>query len=162
MDLLVHGSLNGSTLKEYRIKWRAWAAERAKVNLGPWVYEEDGVDSAARELTVLMASRGLSYKIHRQTIKGYLTTIKYFHKLQAGWELPISHFRLCISGLGKTIDKVHARSDTKPDVRNPLTVAMLLAGRESAQNRGNVQTSDGDGDYFVIFLAVSCVRTVGV
>ena len=94
VDVLVHGSLNASTKKEYGSKWATWTTERAKANLGPWLHEADGVDSAVRELTVFMPSRCMSYKNQSQTVKGYLAAIKYFHKLYAGWELPTSHFRV--------------------------------------------------------------------
>ncbi|CAB1118551.1 unnamed protein product [Ectocarpus sp. CCAP 1310/34] len=126
-----HGSLNASTLKGYHSKWDTWTAERAKANLSPWLYEEDGVDSAVRELTVFMASRCLVYKNQSQTVKGYLAAIKYFHKLYAGWELPTSHFR--VVAVGNAIDRLHARAETKPLVRQPLTVPMIIAGRERAQ-----------------------------
>ncbi|CAB1119159.1 unnamed protein product [Ectocarpus sp. CCAP 1310/34] len=78
-----------------------------------------------------MASRCLVYKNQSQTVKGYLAAIKYFHKLDAGWELPTSHFR--VVAVGKAIDRLHARAETKPLVRQPLTVPMIITGRERAQ-----------------------------
>ncbi|CAB1097086.1 unnamed protein product [Ectocarpus sp. CCAP 1310/34] len=81
LRIMEHGSLNASTLKGYHSKWDTWTGERAKANLSPWLYEEDGVDSAVIELTVFMASRCLVDKNQSQTVKGYLATIKYFHKL---------------------------------------------------------------------------------
>lgn len=130
--MLEHGSLNASTLKGYSNKWAAWVAERARANLSPWLYEHDRTDSAVRELTVFMASRCLAYNNQSQTMKGYLAAIRYFHKMYAGWELPTSHFR--VVAVGKAIDRLHARAETKPHVRLPLTVVtMILAGRERAQ-----------------------------
>ncbi|CAB1105993.1 unnamed protein product [Ectocarpus sp. CCAP 1310/34] len=126
-----HGSLNASMLKGYHSKWDTWTAERAKANLSPWLYEEDGVDSAVRELTVFMASRCLVYKNQSQTVKGYLAAIKYFHKQYAGWELPTSHFR--VVAVGNAVERLHARAETTPLVRQPLTVPMIIAGRERAQ-----------------------------
>ena len=128
VDVLVHGSLNASTKKEYGSKWATWTTERAKANLGPWLHEADGVDSAVRELTVFMASRCMSYKNQSQTVKGYLAAIKYFHKLYAGWELPTSHFR--VAAVTKAIDRLHARADTRSQTRLPLTVEMILAGKD--------------------------------
>lgn len=48
-----------------------------------------------------------------------------------GWELRTSHFR--VVAIGKSIDRVHARSESKPYIMNPLTVSMPSAGRETAQ-----------------------------
>lgn len=58
VDLEAHGSLSASTMKEYRSKWE-WQTKRAKANLGPCLYEADGVDSAEREFTISMALRCL-------------------------------------------------------------------------------------------------------
>ena len=124
----MHGSLNASTKKDYSSKWGTWTAERARANLGPWLREADGVDSAVRELTIFMASRCLSYKNQSQTVKGYLAAINYFHKLYAGWELPTSHFR--VAAVAKAIDRLHARAETRTRVRLPLTVEMILAGKD--------------------------------
>lgn len=118
VDLVVHGSLNASTLKEYSSKWKTWEEERAKANLGPWLYEADGEDSAVRKLTVFMASGCLCYNNKSATAREYLAAIKYFHKMHEGWELPTSHFR--VKALEKSIDRVHARSGVKYYVWNPL------------------------------------------
>lgn len=106
VDLLVHGSLTASTLKEYSSKWRTWKEERAKANLAPCLYEADGEDSAVRELKVFMASRCLSHKNKRATIWGYLAAIKYFHKMHASLELPTSPFR--VEAVEKSIDKIRS------------------------------------------------------
>jgi len=35
LEVLVHGSLNASTKKDYSSKWGTWTTERARANLGP-------------------------------------------------------------------------------------------------------------------------------
>ena len=69
VDLFIYGLLGASGTRGKR--------ERAKANLSPWLYEEDGIDSAVRELSVFMTSRCLAYKDQSQTIRGYLAAIKY-------------------------------------------------------------------------------------
>ena len=81
-----------------------------------------------RELTVLMASRCLSYKNQSQTVKGLVPrSHKYVRKLYAGWGLPTSHFR--VAAAAKAIDRLHARAETRTQARLPLTVHMILAGK---------------------------------
>lgn len=60
-------------------------------------------------------------------IRGYLTAIKYFHKMFAGWELPTSH--CMVVAVGKGIDRAHGKSDVKPTVRKPLNWKILEQGR---------------------------------
>ncbi|CAB1108257.1 unnamed protein product [Ectocarpus sp. CCAP 1310/34] len=103
--------------------WDTWTAERAKANLSPWLYGEDGVDSAARELTLFMASRCLVHKNQSQMVKGYLAAIKYFHKLYASWELLTSHFR--VVAVGNAIDRLHARAETKETVGKEAKALIL-------------------------------------
>lgn len=134
IETLALGSVSVSTKKEYLSKWRTWVKERARRNLGPWLSEEDGIDSAVTELTRFMASRCFVHKNQSGTVRGYLAAIKHFHKMFAGWELPTSH--CMIVAVGKGIDRAHGKSDVRPKVRKPLTWEMLIAGREAVEQMG--------------------------
>jgi len=114
--------------------WNTWKEARAGAGSSPWLRESDGVESAVRELSVFMACRCFGHKNQSQTIRGYLSAVKYFHKMHAGWELPTSHFQ--ILAMLKTIDRVHANTQTKPKVRNPLSWDMLEAGKCVVENSG--------------------------
>lgn len=114
--------------------WNTWKEARAGAGSGPWLSESDGVESAVRELSVFIACRCFGHKNQSQTIRGYLSAIKYFHKMHAGWELPTSHFQ--ILAMLKTIDRVHANTQTKPKIRNPLSWDMLEVGKSVVEHSG--------------------------
>lgn len=135
VNTLLYGSLGEGTNAAYSRMWRTWGAERAKAGLSQWLREEDGVDSAVKELAVFIACRCFVHKNQSQTIRGYLSAIKYFHKMHAGWELPTSHFQ--IRAVMKTIDRAHAGTQIKPRTRKPLTWEMLEAGRGVVEGMGN-------------------------
>ena len=147
IETLALGSVSVSTKKEYLSKWNTWVRERACSNLGPWLLEEDGVDSAVTELTKFMASRCFVHKNQSGTVRGYLAAIKHFHKMYKGWELPTSH--CMIVAVGKGIDRAHGKTDVRPKVRKPLTWQMLVAGRRA------VEESGGPGSLAWMGLALS-------
>lgn len=126
VDTLLFGSLGEGTRKGYRSKWETWKEERAKGGLGPWLRKDDGDENAVRAMSEFIACRCFVHKNQSTTIRGYLSAIKYFHKLFADWELPTDHFQIKASL--KTIDRAHANSQTKPRVRKPLSWEMLEAG----------------------------------
>ena len=76
IETLALGSVSESTKKEYLGKWKTWAKERARSNLGPWLLESDGVDSAITALTMFMALRCFVHKNQNGTVRGYLAAIK--------------------------------------------------------------------------------------
>ena len=135
VNTLLFGSLGEGTNAAYTRMWRTWGEERAKGGQSQWLREEDGVDSAVKELSVFIASRCFVHKNQSTTIRGYLSAIKYFHKIQAGWELPTTHFQ--IRAVMKTIDRAHAGTQIKPRSRKPLTWEMLVAGRGAVEGMGN-------------------------
>ena len=108
--------------------------ERTRSNLGPWLLETDGVDSAVNALTRFMASRCFVHKNQSGKPRGYLPAIRHFHKKFAGWELPTSH--CMIVAVGKGIDRAHGKSGVCPKARKPLTWEMLIAGRGAVQQMG--------------------------
>ena len=57
IETLALGSVSESTKQQILSKWKTWAKERARSNLGPWLLEADGVDIAVTALTRFMASR---------------------------------------------------------------------------------------------------------
>ena len=63
--------------------------ERTRSNLGPWLLETDGVDSAVNALTRFMASRCFVHKNQSGTVRGYSAAIKHFHRMYAGWDSPV-------------------------------------------------------------------------
>ena len=100
----------------------------------PWLAEGDGVDAAVKELTKFMALRCFAFKNQSQTIRGYLSAIKYFHRMFGGWELPTSH--CMVVAVGKGIDRAHGKSEIRRKVRKPLTWDLLTTGTESACELG--------------------------
>ena len=106
------GSVRESTKKVYFSTWETWVKECARSNLGPWLLEANGVDSAVTALTEFMASRCFVHKNRSWTVRGYLAGIKHFHKMFAGWELPTSH--CMIVAVGKGIDRAHGNRRCAP------------------------------------------------
>lgn len=70
------------------------------------------VDSAVTELNEFMTVGCFVYKNQSQTTRGYLSAIKYFHKIFAGWQLPTLHFMVIAAGKG--IDETRRKSDVRP------------------------------------------------
>ena len=93
-DVFATGAIGDSTRKEYNGRFRTFATFRAARGKGPWLLEKDGVEEAVRELTTFMSYRCFVLKNQSQTVRGYLSAIKFFHKMYAGWELPTTHFIL--------------------------------------------------------------------
>ena len=82
-------------------------------------YNPDNPNDVLFELMEFMACRCYARNNQQSTVRGYLTAIKSFHKMYAGWELPTSH--CMIVAVGKGIDRAHGTSQKKPQVRLPLT-----------------------------------------
>ncbi|CAB1105380.1 unnamed protein product [Ectocarpus sp. CCAP 1310/34] len=134
VNALTFGSLGSGTNKVYQRMWNTWKEARAGAGSGPWLRESDGVESAVRELSVFMACRCFGHKNQSQTIRRYLSAIKYFRKMHAGWELPTSHFQ--ILAMLKTIDRVHANTQAKPKATR-LSMGMLAVFSCQPGHTGN-------------------------
>ena len=134
VDTLRFGSLGGGTSQLYERRMKVWREDRARSGQSQWLREEDGIDSAVRNLSVFVASRCFVHKNQSQTIRGYLSAIKYFHKVHMGWVLPTSHFQ--ILAVLKTVDRAHAQTLTRPRTRKPLTWKMLETGRSMVEGMG--------------------------
>ena len=135
MEILARASVGDSTQKMYGKKWRAWCYARAVHEKSPWLRKTDGTDTAVVPLTELMALRCFTFKNQSTTIRGYLSAIKYYHKMFGGWELPTENHM--VVAVRKGIDRAHGRSDVRPKVRNPLTWDMLVQGWEILANCGH-------------------------
>ena len=134
MELLARASVGDSTQKAYGQKWRAWCYARAAQGKSPWLLRTDGEEVAVVALTEFMALRCFTFKNQSTTIRGYLSAIKYYHKMFGGWDLPTDHHM--VVAVGKGVDRAHCRSDVKPKVRKPLTWDMLVQGWGFFANRG--------------------------
>ena len=75
-----------------------------------------------------MACRCYVLNYQQSTVTGYLAAIKFFHKMYAGCELPTS--RSMIVAGRKGIDRAHASTQKRAEVRLPLTWALLAQGRQ--------------------------------
>ena len=125
MELLARASVGDSTQKGYGQKWRAWCYARAAHEKSPWLLKTDGAEAAAVALTEFMALRCFTFKNQSTTIRGYLSAIKYYHKMFGGWELPTDHHM--VVAVGRGIDRAHGGSDVRPEVRC-LGYSVLDAG----------------------------------
>ena len=134
-DVLAAGAIGDSTRKEYNGRFRTFATLRAARGKGPWLLDKDGVEEAVRELTTFMSYRCFVCKNQSQTVRGYLSAIKFFHKIYAGCELPTTH--CMVLAVGKGIDRVQGKDDVKPRVRNPLSWDKLWDGKNE------VRTAEG-------------------
>ena len=134
MELLARASVGDSTQKAYGQKWRAWCYARAAQEKNSWLLKTDGAEAAVVALTELMALRCFTFKNQSTTSRGYLSAIKYYHKMFGGWELPTDHHM--VVAVGRGIDRTHGRSDVTPKVRKPLTWDMLGQGWGFFANRG--------------------------
>ena len=94
-----------------------------------------------------MSYRCFVFKNQSQTVRGYLSAIKFFHKMYAGWELPTTH--CMVLAVGKGIDRVQGKGDVKPRVRKPLSWDMLWDGKNE------VLTADGGGSVMWMGLALA-------
>lgn len=136
VNTLLFGSLGEGTNAAYTRMWRTWGAERAKGGQSQWLREEDGVDSAVKELSVFIASRCFVHKNQSTTIRGYLSAIKYFHKIQAGWELPTTHFQI------RRGDENH-----RPSPRRDADKTTLAETTHVGDARGGTGGGGGDGEH---------------
>ena len=69
-----------------------------------------------------IAPRSFVHKYRQSTVRGYLAAINFFHKIFAGWELPISH--RIITAVGKGIGRAHGMYKKKEQVRLPLSMSL--------------------------------------
>lgn len=90
--------------------------------------------SSEKRLTKFMALRCFTFENQSQIIRGYLSAMKYFHRMLGGWELPTSH--CMVAAVGKEIDRAHGKSEIHPKVRKPLTWDLLTTGIQSACELG--------------------------
>ena len=74
-----------------------------------------------------MSYRYFVCKSWNQTVRGYLSAIKFFHKIYAGWELSTTH--CMVLAVGKAIDRVQGKGDVKPRFKKPLSWDMLWDGK---------------------------------
>ena len=136
-DVLATWAIGDSTRKEYSGRFRTFVTFRAATGNGPWLLDKDGVEEAVRELTTFMSYRCFVCKNQSQTVRGYLSAIKFFHKMYAGCELPTTH--CMVLAVGKGIYRVQSKDDVKPRVRNPLSWDKLWDGKNK------VLTAEGGG-----------------
>ena len=83
-----------------------------------------------------MASRCFIHDNRQSTVRILMAAIKFFHKMFAGCELPMSH--CMIAAVGKGIDRAQGMSKNKAQVRLPLSWSLLSQGRQAL-----VGTEDG-------------------
>ena len=76
-DVPATGATGGSTRKKYNGRVRAFANIRAARGKRPWLLEKDGVEEV-HVLSIFVC------KNQSQTVRGYLWTIMFFHKMYAG------------------------------------------------------------------------------
>ena len=81
------------------------------------------------DLLRFMASRFFVHINRQSTVGGYSTAMNFFHKMFAGWALPMSH--CMIAGLGKGIDRAHGMSKKKAQIRLPLSWSLTSQGRQA-------------------------------
>ena len=109
VETLALGSAGKSTQKIYVAKWNTWVNERAAQGKGPWLHVLDDPDKALNERLALMATRCFVHNSQQSTVRRYLATSNFSHKMFAGWELPTSH---CIIGaVGQGIDTRRSQLD---------------------------------------------------
>ncbi|CAM9743275.1 unnamed protein product, partial [Ascophyllum nodosum] len=87
---------------------------------------------------IFMSHRCFVCKNQSQTVRGYLSAMKIFQKMHAGWELPTTTHCLVLAE-GKYIDRVQGKRDVQPRVRRPLSWDMLWDGKTK------VLAADGGG-----------------
>ena len=81
VEILARASVGDSTQKAYGEKWLAWCYAQAVHEKKTWLRKTDGTDAAVVALTELMALRCFTFKNQSTTIRGYLSAIKYYHKM---------------------------------------------------------------------------------
>ena len=108
-------------------RFRTFATFRAARGKESWLLEKDEVREAVRELTTFMPYRCFVCKNPSQTVREYVSAIKFFHKMYAGWERPTTHCE--ILAVGKGINQVQSQGDVKPRVRKPLSWDTLWDGK---------------------------------
>ena len=69
------------------------------------------------------------HNYRQSTVRGYSAAINFFHKVFAGWELPMSH--CMIEAVGKGIDRAHGMPQKKAQVSLPLSWSLLSQGRQA-------------------------------
>ena len=133
MEILAWALVGDSTQEVYGQKWRAWYYAQAAQGKRPWLLETEGTDAAVVALTEFMALRRFIFKNQSTTIRGYLSTIKQYHKMFGGWELSTDHHM--VVAVGKGVGRVHGRSDVRRKVRKSLTWDILVQGWGIFANR---------------------------
>ena len=146
VDSLALGSVRLSTQKNYVAKWNIRVKERKAPVKGPMLHVLDDPDKGLTEVLEFMASRCFVHNT-QQSIDRYLATIIFFHKMFAGWELPMSHYMIVAAGKG--IDRAHGTAMKEKQLRLPLTWALLAQGPQ-----GNLSVAEG-GYVTWLGLAVS-------
>ena len=76
-----------------------------------------------------MASRCFVHNNRQSTVRKNLASTKFFHKMFAGWDLPMSNCIIAV--VGKGIDRAHGMSKRKAQVRLPLPWLLLSQDREA-------------------------------
>ena len=94
-----------------------------------------------------MSYRCLFCKNQSQTVRGYLSAIKFFHKMYAGCELPTTH--CMVLAVGKGIYRVQGKDDVKPRVKNQLSWDKLWDGKNE------VLAAEGGGPNMWMGLALA-------
>lgn len=125
VESLVRASVGGSTHKVYAGKWKQWLEFTTRKGRGPWLHLMDESE-VLNLLLEFMACRLFVFNNQQSTVRGYLSAIKFFHKLYLGWELPTSHCMIVAAGKG--IDRIRGGSGKESQVRLPLTWAILAHG----------------------------------
>ena len=97
-DVLATGAIGDSTRIEYNGRFTTFATFRATRGRGPWLLDTHGVEEAVRELTTIMSYRCFVCKNQNQTVRGYLSVMKFFHKTYGGCELPTTHCMVVAAG----------------------------------------------------------------
>ena len=125
VEALVSASVGGSTHKVYAGKWKTWVDFMEQKGKGPWLHVTDESE-VINLLLEFMACRLFVFNNQQSTVRGYLSAIKFFHKLFLGWDLPTDHCSIAAAARG--IDRIRGSSGKKKQVRLPLTWAILAQG----------------------------------
>ena len=104
VETVALGSAGKSTQKLRRGSGNTWVKKRKVQGKGPWLKSVDDPNKALTGPLEFMTSRCFVQNIHQSAVR-YLAAIIVFHKMFAGWELPLSH--CMIVAVGKGIDRAH-------------------------------------------------------
>lgn len=124
---------------QYRTSLRQWQQWRHQINEPLWLTQEqvqrDGGILAAEALAAFMAHCHEVLKHRADTVGAKLSAVSYFHKIEAGVELPISHFMLQAIKKGIRRRQGENNGNVRP-VRRPLLWKDIESNKNSSVWQG--------------------------